>query len=121
MSRNGKSRLVLIVEDEVLLRTFVADEFRNAGWQVDEASSAEAAIQLMRDGRPIDIVFTDIQLAGQLSGWDVGEQCRDLREDVAIIYASGNAKDRSRRVAGSLFIDKPYVAEDVIEACRSLT
>jgi hypothetical protein len=35
-----------------------------------------------------------------------------------VIYTSGNAMDRSRRVAGSLFFDKPYDQSIVIEACR---
>lgn len=120
MGLNGKSRLVLVVEDEGLLRAFIVDEFRMVGWQVLESDTAEEAIKLMRAGRPIDLVFTDIQLAGQLGGWDVGEQCRDYREDVAIVYASGNAKERSRQVDGSLFFEKPYVAEAVIAACCSL-
>lgn len=75
----------------------------------------------MRAGPLVDIVFTDIQLAGKLNGWDVGEQCRGIREDIAIIYASGNANDRSLRVSGGLSFNKPYIAEDVIEARRSLT
>jgi CheY-like chemotaxis protein len=121
MGPNGKSRLVLIVEDEGLLRAIIADEFRTAGWEVIETDTAEDAVALMRAGRPVDIVFTDIQLAGRLTGWDVGERCRAIREDVAIIYASGTAVDRSRRVDGSLFFDKPYIAETVIEACHKLT
>ena len=56
----------------------------------DEASSAEDAIALMRTGHPdIDVVFTDIQLAGRLCGWDVAEQCRARRADFPVIYASG--------------------------------
>lgn len=51
----------------------------------------------------IDVVFTDIQLAGILTGWDVAEQFRAANPDLPIIYASGNAVDRSRRVQCSLF------------------
>ena len=98
----------------------MAEDFRRAGWQVYESGTAEDAIALVRTGLPIDIVFTDIQLAGQLTGWDVAEQCREVRESVAIIYASGNAADRTRKVDGSLFFDKPYLPEAVIDACSSV-
>lgn len=118
MAPTGKLRLVLIVEDEGLLRASIADEFRTAGWQVLEADSAEDAIALVRAGRAIDLVFTDIQLRGRLTGWDLGERCRAIRDDVAVVYASGTAVDRSRKVAGGLFFDKPYIAERVIEACH---
>jgi two-component system, response regulator PdtaR len=121
MGLNGAPRLVLIVEDEAMLRMDIADHFRAAGWTVLEADTAEDAIEFVRDGRRVDTIFTDIQLAGRLNGWDVGEQCRDLRKDVAVVYASGNAADRSRQVRGSLFFDKPYFADAVIEACHKLT
>ncbi len=119
MAIDGRSRLVLVVEDEWLVRKLIADEFHSAGWQVVESSTAEDAIEVLRGGRPVDVVFTDIQLAGDLSGWDVGEQCRDLRDDIAIVYASGNALDRSRRVEGSVFFDKPYRAQEVVETCEA--
>ena len=69
-------------------------------------------------GRRVDVVFTDIQLAAKRNGWDVAEQFRAARADVEIIYASGNSLDRSRRVADSLFFDKPYDAAAVVRACR---
>jgi len=90
VSLNGTSRVILVVEDEWLVRDVVAQALRDAGWQVIEASTAEDAIALMRTGhRHIDVVFTDIQLAGRLCGWDVAEQCRAARADVPVIYASG--------------------------------
>jgi CheY-like chemotaxis protein len=113
VSRNGASRVILVVEDEWLVRDVVVQALRDAGWQV---------IALTRTGHHhIDVVFTDIQLAGRLCGWDVAEQCRAARADFPVIYASGNAADRSRRVAGSLFFDKPYSAADIVDACSRLS
>jgi CheY-like chemotaxis protein len=121
VSRNGTLRVILVVEDEWLVRDAVVQALRDAGWHVIEASTAEDAIALMRTGHPyIDVVFTDIQLAGRLCGWDVAEHCRAARADFPVVYASGNAADRSRRVANSLFFDKPYSTADVVEACGRL-
>jgi CheY-like chemotaxis protein len=116
----GKPRVVLVVEDEAFLRMVISDEFRTAGWQVLEADTAEEAIAIVGAGRHVDIVFTDIQLAGRLTGWDVGERCRAVREDVALVYTSGTAIDRSRKVDGGLFFAKPYRTEAVVEACHQL-
>jgi CheY-like chemotaxis protein len=81
----GKPRLVPIVEDEGMLHADIADEFRSSGWRVLEADTAEDAIEFVRGGPRVDVIFTDIQLSGRLSGWDVAEQCRNLLKDVAVV------------------------------------
>lgn len=121
MSPSGKSRVILVVEDEWIVRETIAEALRGEGWSILEASTAEEAIALAQAGQRIDLVFTDIQLAGHLSGWDVAEQVRAVQADVPIIYASGNSIDRSRRVADSLFFDKPYRPDAILEACRRLS
>jgi CheY-like chemotaxis protein len=120
VSANSSPRVVLIVEDEWLLRDLIAHDFRDAGWEVLDVGTAEGALALLREGRRIDVVFTDIQLAGYLSGWDVAEAFRTGRADIPIVYTSGNSVDRSRRVHPSLFFDKPYQPAAIIEACHRL-
>ena len=79
---NGhKARVVLIVEDEFLVRCGVADELREAGYIVVETPSGEEAIALCKSDMTIDMVFTDINLIGAASGWEVGEcflACRPM-------------------------------------------
>ena len=121
MGPTGTPLVVLVVEDEWLMRDAIAQALRSAGWKVLETRSAEDAIAHLEAGQQIDVVFTDIQLAGSLSGWDVAEQFRTARAEMPIIYASGNSLDRSRRVAGSLFFDKPYDATSIVAACRRMS
>jgi len=120
MCANRASWVVLIVEDEALVRANISHELRDAGCEVLEASSGESAIVFLRSGQQIDVIFTDIQLAGALSGWDVAEQGRESRATISVIYTSGNSVDRSRSVQNSLFFDKPYNGSRVVEACRRL-
>jgi CheY-like chemotaxis protein len=120
VSHSGTSRVVLVVEDELIVRSLVAQELRSAGWDVLETSTAEGAIEHLRLRHRVDVVFTDIRLAGPLSGWDVAEQFRTDRVNLPIIYTSGNSFDRSRRVEGSLFFDKPYKTVAIVEACEKL-
>jgi CheY-like chemotaxis protein len=68
----------------------------------------------------IDIVFTDINLVGAASGWDVAERFRSDRPDVPMLYTSGKSVDRTRCVPGSGFVAKPYQHDDVLNACRRL-
>ena len=112
--------VVLVVEDEFLIRDNIVGHFREAGCLVLEAQSGEQALALLRQDRVIDVVFTDIRLSGELTGWDVGAACRAMWSDVAVIYASGHSVEPERCVSGSMFFDKPYRPERVLEACQSL-
>ena len=112
--------VILVIEDEWLVRDQIVNELQGAGWEVLEASTGEGALGFLHPSQRIDIVFTVIQLSGYLSGWDVAELFRAARTDIPVIYASGNSVDRSRRVPGSLFFNKPYATSKVLQACDQL-
>ena len=119
MGGEASARVVLVVEDEAFVRAAIAEEFRRYGWHVLEAASGEQAVALMSQNH-IDIVFTDIQLAGIMSGWDTAEALRETLPAMPVLYTSGNACEPERQVVGSLFIGKPYEAGFIIEACHNL-
>jgi CheY-like chemotaxis protein len=112
--------VVLVVEDEFLVRCSVTDRLREAGYSVVETASGEEAIAFCKSNMSIDIVFTDIGLIGLASGWDVGECFRADRPNVSLIYTSGKSIDPKRCVPGSGFIAKPYRYEEVVDACQRL-
>jgi len=112
--------VVLVVEDEFFLRCDLADCLREAGWVVLEAVSADRAMAMCKGGMAVHILITDIQLNGSANGWDVAEAFRAVRSDVAVIYTSGDAHDRTRSVPNSLHFNKPYRATEVVKACRQL-
>ena len=112
--------IVLVVEDEWLMREAIADYLQDAGCVVIQAETAERAIEICRSDTPVDVLFTDIRLDGSASGWDVAEAFRDARGDAPVIYASGNPIEPGRCVAGSVYFDKPYRAGDILSACARL-
>jgi DNA-binding response OmpR family regulator len=112
--------VVLIVEDEWVIREEIAQELKRADLVVLEASSGEGAAGFLRNGQPIDVLITDIQLAGYVSGWEVGEAFRAVYPNISVIYTSGNSIDKSRSVPGSMFFTKPCRAKELCEACRGL-
>jgi hypothetical protein len=65
-------------------------------------------------------VFTDINLTGAASGWDVGECFRADRPNVPVLYTSGKSIDHGRFVPGSAFVAKRYRRRDILNACRRL-
>src|SRR5262249_59766459 len=66
--RRGRAPRVLVVEDEALICVETADTLEHQGFEVHVALSAEDALRRLRGGLPIDILFTDINLAGPMSG-----------------------------------------------------
>lgn len=118
---NGvRAQVVLLVEDEFLVRYDVATCLQEAGYVIVETASGEEAIEFCKSGMSIDIVFTDIDLVGSASGWDVAEYFRKDRPGVPVLYTSGKVTDRQRCVPGSAFVTKPYHSTDVLSACRRL-
>ena len=120
MANGPKALVVLVVEDEFFVRCGVAERLRESGYTVVETASGEEAIALCRSDLAIDIVFTDINLTGAANGWDVGECFLADRPNVPVLYTSGGTADRRRCIPQSVFVAKPYLHEDIIDACEQL-
>jgi CheY-like chemotaxis protein len=119
MRTHAQTRVILVVEDDCLLRSWIVNEFQSEGWHVLDTGSGEEAV-VLASNTPLDAVFTDVQLAGRIDGWDLAEVLRRSDPRIPIVYTSANAARRSRLVAESLFFDKPYNAAAVIKACADL-
>lgn len=111
---------VLLVEDEALLRLVIAEELRDAGFDVVEAGDGGEAMGVLSTEAAVDLLFTDIRMPGLLSGWDVAERAREIRHDLPVIYASGFSDNELRIVPGGRFLKKPYRAGAIIEAAGEL-
>lgn len=116
--------MVLVVEDEQIVREIVGMDLEDAGFDVPEAKSADEALSLLRSryscGEKIRILFTDIRMLGQLDGWDLAERARILAPGLGVVYASGNAPALHRAVPGSIFLAKPYRTADLLQSLTRL-
>lgn len=110
--------VVLVVEDEPLLREMIAFEFETSGFEVIDAGSAEEALQRLSDMQVLDLLFTDIRLPG-MDGWSLAHEVRALYADAPVIYASGNA-ERQPLLPRSEFIQKPYRPEEIFQVAAGL-
>ncbi len=110
--------VVLVVEDEIMIRLDIADRLREAGYDVVETDSAEDALSVCAAAHAIDILFTDIQLNGPMSGWELAQTISIRYPSIRILYASGNSVDLKRCVPGGRFFKKPYRGDETLQACR---
>jgi two-component system, response regulator PdtaR len=115
-----RAPVVLIAEDEWLIREEISEAFRRGGWDVLETSSGEACLAVAREERQIDAVVTDVQLGGGVDGWDVADGVRSINPNLAVVYASAGSIERSRMVSDSAFFAKPCRMVELVETCRRL-
>jgi CheY-like chemotaxis protein len=114
--------VVLIVEDEILLRMDAVDMIADAGFEVVQAANADEAIAILTARTDIHVVFTDIQMPGTMDGLKLARFVRDRWPPVKIIATSGMVRVGGDDLPeGSLFFPKPYRSEQVIRAIRELT
>lgn len=107
-----RPRRILIVEDEVLVRTVIAEAARDAGYRVTEAGAAQAALDFLASGKVVDLVFTDINLPG-MDGVTLARRIKADHPRVKVILTSGQALPAGGRRLG-IFIAKPYSIADVL-------
>lgn len=112
--------VILVVEDDWLLRQAMRDELEAAGWAVREAESGETALEILQGGAEISMLITDIRLGGTVDGWDVADAFREADPEIPVIYVSGNPALDTRRVANSAFLSKPCDMAKLLELCRAL-
>jgi CheY-like chemotaxis protein len=111
---------VLVVEDDWLVRENVAGWFQEQGWNVADAAKGANAIGFLRETKTVHLLFTDIGLADAVTGWDVAEAGRMSHPNLAVIYASGGHEYPLRRMSGSIFLPKPVLPRDIMQACSRL-
>ena len=115
-----KGSRILLVEDEDALREVMAEELRDAGYDVVEADGVVTALVAL--AAPFDVLLTDIRM-GRFSGWDLAETARRKQPDIDVIYMTGYSAEPPKRVERSLFLMKPCTVGQLLDmtstCCKS--
>jgi CheY-like chemotaxis protein len=117
-----KRLVVLVVEDEFLLRMDAVEMIEEAGFEVVEAGNADEAIGILERRLDIRVVFTDIQMPGSMNGLKLAAAVRGRWPPIKIIATSGHYAIRVGDLPeGGIFLPKPYTSERISIALRELT
>src|SRR5260370_12055639 len=104
--------VVLIVEDDVLLRLVTASNLRDAGFEVIEAANSAEAIRVL-DCIPVDALFSDIDMPGRIDGLALAQWVHQRRLHTRIILPSGAARIVGGAREYASFRPKPYAEPEV--------
>ena len=115
------SRLILIVDDESLIRMCLAEFFLDEGFVVLEAQGAEDAIEIMEADRGVEIVVTDVQMPGSMDGLRLAHFIRNRWPPTTLIVVSGAARPTrdDLPLAASFFV-KPVDPHEVLREIERL-
>jgi CheY-like chemotaxis protein len=118
----AKRPIVLIIEDEFLVRMSAVKMIENAGFDTLEAGNADEAITILEDRSDIRIVLTDIQMPGSMDGLKLAAAVRGRWLPIKIIATSGRHVLREGELpTGALFLPKPYSSEGISSLLNELS
>ncbi|HAO24669.1 MAG TPA: hypothetical protein DCQ49_06135, partial [Methylophaga sp.] len=108
---NGQ-QTILVVEDNDLVRQYALSQLRDAGYQVLAAADGNQALNWLASVQQIDLLFTDVLMPGGLTGYELAQKAKQLRNNLPVLFTSGYTEKvltEEQRQNGSIAIlNKPY-------------
>jgi DNA-binding response OmpR family regulator len=115
--------VVLVVEDQALLRETVVPSLEEAGYTVLEANSGDDAMRALKGkGDTIRALVTDVDLGGKITGWDIAHHARGMNASLAVVYITGASSDEwaANGVPNSILLTKPFAPAQLVTAVSQL-
>jgi two-component system, response regulator PdtaR len=117
----NKDRVVLLVEDEMMVRLIGSDALTDAGYTVVEAETADDAVKLLEENGDVHLLFTDIRMPGSMDGLELAELVHQRWPDIRILLTSGDTfPSRDQMPDDGSFLQKPYRVEALREKVERL-
>ena len=117
-------RSILLVEDDPDVRRLSVDTLTDNGYRVIEAANGHAALEILKDGAEIDLLFTDLVLPGGVDGVDLAKQARGMSPKIKVLYTTGYGYNAAKRnngfEDGSEVLAKPYRKAELIRKIREI-
>jgi DNA-binding NtrC family response regulator len=109
---NSGLSVILVVEDAADLRSSVSQFFRLAGFEVVEAANAREALATVNSASHIDLVFSDVNMPGEMDGIGLAQWLSINRPQLPVILTSAQARpDLMRPIPHRRFVPKPYLLD----------
>lgn len=117
----AKAAIVLVVEDEPILRMLAVDIVEDAGFEAIEAADANEAVAILEARQDIRLVFTDVDMPGGIDGLKLAAKIRDRWPPIEVIVTSGKPMPLDVTLpARAIFIPKPFDMHKLTGALQKL-
>lgn len=122
VSGEGGTETILVAEDDPAVREAAVELLKGLGYKVLEASTGDEALEMIRSGAAVDLLFTDVVMPGTRRAIEAAKEGRFLLPHMAVLYTSGYAEGEllkgGRLDADVLLLTKPYSAESLAKHVR---
>jgi PAS domain S-box-containing protein len=118
----GGTEVVMVVEDDALVRRFVVTQIESLGYSTLEASNAAEALKVIGNTATIDLLFTDVIMPGPMNGRQLTDEALQRRPSLKVLFTSGYTENaivhHGRLDTGVLLLAKPYRKSDLARMIR---
>jgi PAS domain S-box-containing protein len=118
----GGNEIVLVVEDDALVRKYVVTQIESLGYTTLEASNAAEALEVIGKTATIDLLFTDVIMPGPLNGRQLVDAALKQRPSLKTLFTSGYTENaivhHGRLDSGVLLLAKPYRKSELARMIR---
>jgi PAS domain S-box-containing protein len=118
----GGHEVILVVEDDALVRRYVVTQIESLGYVTLEASNAAEALDIIGSATAIDLLFTDVIMPGHMNGRQLADEASRQRPSLKTLYTSGYTENaivhHGRLDTGALLLTKPYRKADLARMIR---
>lgn len=113
---------VIVLEPDVIVRTEICDYLRECGYRVIEGVAAQDAYTVLQTDTHVDLLLTEVSLRGETGGFELAQEIRQTRPEIAVILVSGisNLVQKAHDLCGQSPVRKPYRPEDIERRIRAL-
>jgi len=115
--------VVLVVEDEEPLQEMVYDALKESGFDLTTVASGQEAVAMIESGVvKYSALVTDVNLKGQMKGWEVARLVRQIDPAFPVVYMTGAAAEdwASEGVPNSILLKKPFAPAQLVTAVSQL-
>jgi PAS domain S-box-containing protein len=116
--------LILLVEDNDLVRSFVEGQLESFGYRVISVENGAKALEVLRGEPDISLLFTDVVMPGGINGRELAEEARKLRPRLKVLFTSGYSEDaiihHGRLDEGVQLLAKPYKRRELADKVRAV-
>lgn len=118
----GGHEIILVVEDDTLVRDYVVAQLRSLGYGTMTAKNAAEALAVIGGAAELDLLFTDVIMPGAMNGRQLADEAVKRRPSIKVLYTSGYTENaivhHGRLDPGVLLLTKPYRKSDLARMVR---
>ncbi len=117
------TQTIMVLEPDVIVRSEISEFLRQCGYVVIEGVEADDLRAALTSGAAIDVVLAEIQLKGNVNGFDLAQEVRQTRPGIAVILVSSidNVVEKATGLCGRGPVKKPYRSDEILRRIRVLT